>query len=304
VVVELRLLVYFVAVADHRSIGRAANALGITQPTLSHQIRKLEALTGVDLFVRSTLGVTLTASGALLLEPARRVVDAAAEFDRHAEVSRATDSPVLRLGLVQNIPPNPLAAVFTGIRARNPGLRIDTVVNTTPDNLNAVRIGQLDAVIARGPLRLAPSLRVTELTRCQIGLLLSTDHRLASRTTIEPTELVARELIYYPRSWAPEAFERHAAELAEHGIDLHAAQQSHSIPQTLSTVMAGIGVALGAADWFPNTAGTIWRPLARPELTTTFAGVTRRGRRPSSVIRAFHETLRTAARPSTPNPEQ
>jgi DNA-binding transcriptional LysR family regulator len=302
VVVELRLLVYFVAVADHGSIRRAASALRITQPTLSHQVRKLEALTGVNLFERSAVGVTLTPAGARLLDPARRVVDAAAEFDRHAEVSRVPDSPVLRLGLVQNIPPNTLTAVFTGLRAHDPGIRIDTVVNSTPDNLTAVRTGQLDAVIARGPVRLDSSLRATELTRCQIGLLLSSEHRLAGGTTIEPNELVARELIYFPRSWAPEAFDRHAAQLAEHGIDLHAAQQSHSIPQTLSTVTAGIGVALVAADWFPDTAGTIWRPLGRPELTTTFAGVTRRSRRPPSVIRALHETLRAVARLSTPEP--
>ena len=105
---------------------------------------------------------------------------------------------MLRLGLVHNIPSEALAAVYTGIRRRIPGLRIDIVVNTTPDNLTAVRSGQLDAVIVRGPFRLDPMLRATELTRGRIGLLLSNDHQLASRTTVDPADLVGLELIYFP----------------------------------------------------------------------------------------------------------
>ena len=60
---EIRLLRYFSAVAEARSFTRAAQTLGISQPTLSHQIRKLESDLGTILFERAVRNVTLTSAG-------------------------------------------------------------------------------------------------------------------------------------------------------------------------------------------------------------------------------------------------
>ena len=74
---ELRHLRYFVAIAEERSITRAAERLWIAQPGLSTQIRRLEAELGVKLFQRHTRGVDLTDAGELFLERARAALDAA-----------------------------------------------------------------------------------------------------------------------------------------------------------------------------------------------------------------------------------
>jgi DNA-binding transcriptional LysR family regulator len=66
-------LVHALAVADHRSIGKAASALHLTQPALSKSLRRLERSLGVRLFERSAHGVTPTRPGAALLEHARRM---------------------------------------------------------------------------------------------------------------------------------------------------------------------------------------------------------------------------------------
>src|SRR5260370_21590211 len=79
---ELRQLRYAVAVAAHRHFTRAAAAVPVAQPALSHQIRLLEQELGVELFERSRSGVRLTEAGEIFLLRARRAlaeVDAARE---------------------------------------------------------------------------------------------------------------------------------------------------------------------------------------------------------------------------------
>ncbi|MFC0533980.1 LysR family transcriptional regulator [Phytohabitans kaempferiae] len=71
---DLRLLKYFLATVDHGSVTRAAEALYITQPSLSQAIRTLELDLGVKLFDRSSRGVTLTAEGSAFTAPARQLL--------------------------------------------------------------------------------------------------------------------------------------------------------------------------------------------------------------------------------------
>ena len=71
---SLRDLEYAVAVADLRHFGRAAERCGVSQPALSEQIRKLEALLRISLFERSRKSVEVTPEGAVVLSQAREVV--------------------------------------------------------------------------------------------------------------------------------------------------------------------------------------------------------------------------------------
>lgn len=290
-VIERRLLEYFATVAEHGSIGKAAETLQVTQPTLSQQIRKLESQTGVKLFVRSSTGVSLTDAGCVLLPLALSTIDSAQEFDRAAAAIRSGTSPSLKVGLVQNIPTAALSGLFGVMGRRVVGLRLETVVHTTPDNLTAVRTGQLDAAIVRGPVDSDSVLQSSLLAASSLGVLLSSDHPLAREPTIKASALTGQPLLYFPRSWAPFAFDAHAVQLAEFGVDLHGAQQSHSLPQTVSTVSAGLGVALVSAEWFPDVAGTKWRALADIDLRTTYLGVTRTAKRLPALLRTFHQSV-------------
>ena len=72
--IELRQLRYFLAVAERLHFGHAAEDLGLAQPSLSQQIRRLEDEIGTPLFLRSSRGVEPTAAGEALLGGARRTV--------------------------------------------------------------------------------------------------------------------------------------------------------------------------------------------------------------------------------------
>jgi DNA-binding transcriptional LysR family regulator len=143
---ELRQLQYFAAVARHRNFTRAAEALFVTQPALSQQIRRLEAELGLALLRRTPQGVELTPAGADLLAHAETViaeVDAArAQMDRHAGLARgvarvaATAADAARL-------PEALAA----FAADHPGIQIALRQGSAQEVAELTRLGTVDVAV-------------------------------------------------------------------------------------------------------------------------------------------------------------
>ena len=88
--VDLRLVRYFVTVADHRHFGRAATALRVAQPSLSRQIRRLEQQLGARLLDRTPQGTRLTEAGEVFLPAAKALLRSAA---RAAAETRAAAQP-------------------------------------------------------------------------------------------------------------------------------------------------------------------------------------------------------------------
>src|SRR5215471_16939540 len=95
---ELRLLHYFVAVAEERHFGRAAARLHMTQPPLSRAIKQLEADLGAALLHRTPQGVTLTAAGAVLLDEARTMLEQADRI--RAKVAAMAGPAAITIGVL------------------------------------------------------------------------------------------------------------------------------------------------------------------------------------------------------------
>lgn len=137
---ELRQLRYFVAVAEELHFGRAAERLHIAAPSLSQQIKALEASVGVTLFIRDRRHVELTSAGRLLLTDAREIIALAASAQRRLE---GTSGP-LRLGYVSWLPDELIASVRSD-------LRLDEWVMPSHIQIARVLDGGLDAAIAWAP---------------------------------------------------------------------------------------------------------------------------------------------------------
>src|ERR1700742_3078804 len=122
---ELRLLRYFVAVAEAEHVGRAARKLHISQSPLSRQIQKLEALLELQLFERDRRRIRLTAAGHWLLEPARDLLARADRLAADAQRQGSGEVGRLRVGFAS-------AAIWTGLlpgalrslRARHPAIQV------------------------------------------------------------------------------------------------------------------------------------------------------------------------------------
>jgi DNA-binding transcriptional LysR family regulator len=135
--VELRLLRYFVAVAEELHFARAAERLRIASPSLSQQIKSLEASLGTPLFVRDRRHVELTPAGRMLLPDAREILELAARAERR--VAGATGP--LRVGYVSWLPEQ-----LTGSATLD--IRVDEWVMPSHVQIARVLDGGLDAAVA------------------------------------------------------------------------------------------------------------------------------------------------------------
>jgi DNA-binding transcriptional LysR family regulator len=139
---ELRLLRYFVAVAEELHFARAAERLHIAPPSLSQQIKSLETSLGTPLFVRDRRHVELTAAGRMLLPDAREILDLAARAQRN--VAGATGP--LRVGYVSWLPDRLVTSPELDIR-------VDEWIMPSHVQIARVLDGGLDAAIAWAPAR-------------------------------------------------------------------------------------------------------------------------------------------------------
>lgn len=149
---NLRDLRYFVALAEQRHFGRAAEACHVSQPTLSTQVKKLEDELGVALVERAPRQVMLTPAGHDIAARARRVL---AEVEQMRETARRTSDPEagsIRLGLFPTLGPYLLPHVVPRIRARFPRLELLLVEEKTEVVLHMLRDGKLDAAVLALPL--------------------------------------------------------------------------------------------------------------------------------------------------------
>ncbi len=134
---ELRQLRYFVAVAEELHFGRAAERLHITAPSLSQQIKALEASVGAQLLVRDRRHVELTSAGRMLLVDARQITTVAGDARRRLA---GTAGP-LRLGYVSWLPEELVASIKSD-------LRLDEWVMPSHIQIDRVLDGGLDGAIA------------------------------------------------------------------------------------------------------------------------------------------------------------
>lgn len=206
--VDLRLLRYFVAVADELHFGRAAAGLYVSQPALSQQIRKLENDLGTELFVRDRRTVELTASGRRLLGPARSALAAADDFAAAARGANRAERRLLTVGFMIPWPDGFLPRVLRAFRERCPDVDVDVRQFDFRDTTVGLRTGESDVSLLHLPLTWTGAL-TSELDRVPRVVMLPEDSPLAQRSSVTVAELVATGLPWAtPPAEADEAWRR------------------------------------------------------------------------------------------------
>ena len=277
---NLRDLRYFIAVAETCHFGRAAERCFVSQPTLSGQIKKLEAELGVVLFERTKRSVALTSTGAGLLGYARRAVEESQALLDTARTHRDPLAGPVRFGAIPTISPYLMPLILAPLRERYSEMRLvlsEEITDHLMARLHAHEIDVAliatavdDADVCSRPLfddpfwlahpRQHPLYEVDEITRTHLDdldiLLLADGHCLADQA-LDVCELSER---------------KQAGEMA----DLRAS----SLETLLQLVGAGLGCTLVPAlavrgAWMTDT-GVIARPLHLPRATRRVSMVWRR----------------------------
>lgn len=149
---NLRDLQYLVAVDDHRHFRKAAEACFVSQPTLSTQLKKLEAELGVSLIERNPGHVMLTDAGRQVVARARIMLREADTITDIARRTRDPESGSLRIGLFPTLAPYLLPHVVPNLRREFPRLELLLVEEKTEEVLVQLRDGRLDAAVLAQPV--------------------------------------------------------------------------------------------------------------------------------------------------------
>lgn len=149
-VMEIRVLRYFLEIAREGSVTRAAERLHVSQPTLSKQIKELEAELGKKLFIRSSFSVRLTEEGMLLRKRAEDILDMVGKTEAEFKALGEITGGDIRIGCAESDGMKYLAQRVKSLQEQYPRLRLHLYSGNTEDVEERLDRGLLDfAVIAQ-----------------------------------------------------------------------------------------------------------------------------------------------------------
>lgn len=192
---DLSALELLVAVADHGSLSAGARATGVAQPNASRSIARLERHLGVTLLHRSTHGSTLTASGLLVVEWSRNVIQAARELAEGATLLASDDTESIVVAASQTVAEHLLPSWLGALRETHPEVRIEVHVHNTHDVLDDLHEARCDLGFIEGP---RPPRGVNHLVVAhdELVLVVPPHHPWARRrTSVTEAELRATPLV-------------------------------------------------------------------------------------------------------------
>ena len=297
---ELRHLHYFIAVAEELHFGRAARNLGIAQPALSQQIRKLEEELGVLLLERRTRrDVKLTDAGRAMLREARATVAQAEQTILATQRASRGQEGQLNVGLVGSVAFDIFPVILKTHLTRFPEVQLALRELTSGEQIEALRQERIQVGFLR-PREELPELQVETLLEEPLIAALPEGHRLSSRLQIELAELANDPFVLTPGTGGcGTILEVTLAACERAGFRPRRAQEATQLGTVVSLVAGGLGVALlPASIQNLQRRGAVYRRLAPPVPRIPLALVHRRGDS-SPIVQAFLATAREAVRQMT-----
>ncbi len=308
--VDLKLLRSFAAVARECSVTRAAETLHLTQPTVSGQIKELEASLGFAVFERTTRQLSLTEEGKQLLPLVQDLLGQASAIREMAERMAEQMKRRFRLG----------AAMYTmdladridmldAFAAARPEIRLTIDNRLQTDQVRELLSGRLDAALLLGiPVDMAPAeflgdlrpgeianevvfpqtLERVTLRRQPIGLLVPEHSDLAAADVIDPSQLAGITIAMLSAEHGERFVNPIANFLLSFGAKPLVSAEGNAMAVERYALRHGIP-ALGI-NWFPNLPGMVQRPVAGMDFHMDLSLVL--GTAPNTAARRFFEFVR------------
>jgi LysR family hydrogen peroxide-inducible transcriptional activator len=291
---NLRDLRYLVALADERHFGKAAERCFVSQPTLSSQVRKLEEYLGVPLVERQPKRVALTATGVLVVERARRLLQEADAIVELAKTDRDPLAGALKVALIPTVGPYLLPHVVGRLKRELPRIKLMLYEYQTEPLLAKLRGGEIDVGILALPVPL-DGLESRPLFDEPFTLAVPAGHPLAGRDKVRIEDLKGETLLLLEDGHClrDQALEVCGRVRVSEEQDYRAT----SLETLRQMVAAGHGVTLLprlAADTPVGTArGLRIKPFAKPAPARTIGAIWRRSTTRGPAIEAVAAVIRT-----------
>lgn len=282
------LLRTLIAVVDRRSFTRAAQSLGVTQPAVSAQIRRLQTLLGAELFDKSAPGVTLTANGEVIVNYARRLLSINDQILDLATHGGTVDR--VRIGIPPHHHESAIFRLVAEFRARHPELRLQVWSEPTDTLLREFRRGEFDLVLGSADEQHAspPRWSWTE----SFGWA-GTPSAFASAGPI-PLVVIGEGSL--TRRLGIKALE-------EAGVPYEIAYLGKSFASVVEAVKAGLGVAPWAKQALVGAGLHVVDQTPRlPRLADTTVGIFLGAGHQGSAVEELAGSIAAAIRPAEANP--
>lgn len=258
--IDIRLLRYFIAVAETGHMTRAAERLGIGQPPLSQQIRVLETQLGVTLFERLPRGMALTDA-----------YDVVRKLDQAVDDVRRVAAGVkgrLSVGFTSSSALHPFVpTVIRAFRRDAPSVSLMLDESSTSELLDGLRDGHLDVAFIRQPQGDIGQIVFMPVLEESMVLAVPSAHPLAltgraGKAAVPMTAIAAEKLILYRRRTGQGLYDAIIAACHGAGFSPNIEQEAPRLLTTLSLVAAGLGVSVVPASLMRmQVEGIVYRPL-------------------------------------------
>ncbi|MET7861470.1 LysR family transcriptional regulator [Streptomyces sp. NPDC005318] len=238
----------FTVLAEELHFGHAAARLGIAQPPLSQQIRRLEDKVGHSLFHREPGRVTLTAAGRELLPAARRALTDLADGLSAARAVGSGRAGRLRIGFAASVALTVLPGMLRTFRDRYPDVHLDIHEMTSAPQVAALHDGTIDIGLLREPSADETELAFKTVLTEPFVAVLPAAHPLAAQRTVSLGQLADSPFVLLPREVGPQLHDRITGLCAEAGFTPQVTQRAVEWQTVCALVETGLGVSLAPAS--------------------------------------------------------
>jgi LysR family hydrogen peroxide-inducible transcriptional activator len=254
---EIHQLRYFCAIIRAGSFTRAAEQLGIAQPSLSQQIKKLEKDLGTKLFERLGRSVRLTSSGEGLHQMALGILQQVAEAEsRIAALSEGYDS--LRVGVIPTIMPYFIARKIGDFLQHCPRVNPQFIEETTSQLVEALQAGEIDLAVLSLPVAKV-DIVCSELFREELLLVVPPTHRLSGRPVLNLQDLRSERLLLLKEGHCLRDDVLTACTRAK--AELRSVFETNQMESIFELVRSGFGLSVVPAMASSNAEGCTLVPL-------------------------------------------
>lgn len=280
---EMHQVRYFLAVCETLNFTRAAELCHVSQPSLTHAIKKLEEEVGGSLFHRERNAVRLTALGDTLrprLDQIQTEAQAAlADAHRFLQLDRVP----LKLGVLLTVGPARISGFLSHFQRRYPGVEVEVHDGRQVDLMPRLRQNDLDVAVINLLDPLDESFTVQTLYRERYLVGFAPGHRFQRLKRVRLADVSGER---YVDRLSCEMREMLMAVCDERAVELYATHRSEREDWVQGMVMAGLGFAI-LPEYSVVAQGIQCRPLAEPEVSRDVAAVAPRLADPSPVVKTF-----------------